>query len=163
MLGARLPASILLLSVSSLFVWPNSFFFLIWPYLVACGILGPQPRIEPGPLLWKHEVLTVGLPRESPISLFWSCLSPYSLALLFPAKCLLFLFFALLSLWWQHTSAWTLQFCAFLEDIHILQRCCMVFTLGEIQIFVWDLIPVCSTRLESLLRQGPMTLAHEWL
>ena len=27
---------------------------------LACGILIPRPRIEPGPLRWKHRVLTTG-------------------------------------------------------------------------------------------------------
>ena len=43
---------------------PFSFFFF-WPCPVACGILVPQPGIEPGPWQWNRQVLTTGPPGYS--------------------------------------------------------------------------------------------------
>ena len=39
--------------------------FSFWPCHIACEILVPQPRIEPGPQQWKHQVLTTGPPGNS--------------------------------------------------------------------------------------------------
>ena len=41
-----------------------SFFFFFWLSYAACGILDPQPGMEPNHLHWKHSVLTTGLPGE---------------------------------------------------------------------------------------------------
>ena len=39
--------------------------YLFWPWLVACGVLVLQPRIEPWPWQWKHQVLATGLPKTA--------------------------------------------------------------------------------------------------
>ena len=40
----------------------------------ACGILAPWgPGIEPTPLNWEYEVLTVGPTREVPVLIFFCC------------------------------------------------------------------------------------------
>ena len=44
----------------------SCFFFVFWPHFVAHGVLVPQPGIKPGPLPWKHGVLTTGPPGKSP-------------------------------------------------------------------------------------------------
>ena len=36
------------------------------PCFMACGILVPQPGMEPHPLQWKYEALTTGLPGRLP-------------------------------------------------------------------------------------------------
>ena len=42
------------------------FFFLsFWPHPTACGILVPQPAIEPRPPALEGRVLTTGLPGKS--------------------------------------------------------------------------------------------------
>ena len=38
---------------------------IFWPRRAACGILAPQPGIEPGPWQWKRGVLTTRLPGNS--------------------------------------------------------------------------------------------------
>ena len=38
----------------------------------ACGILVPQPRIEPGLLNWKHGVLTTGHQGSPTIKVIWT-------------------------------------------------------------------------------------------
>ena len=45
--------------------------YFFWPCHTACGILVPQPWIEPGPRQWKHRVLTTGPPGNSPIHLIF--------------------------------------------------------------------------------------------
>ena len=43
------------------------------PHLTACGILVPQPRMEPVCcLLWKHGFWTTGPPRKSSMNLWYS-------------------------------------------------------------------------------------------
>ena len=42
------------------------FIFNFWPHLVACGILVPQPGIEPTLPALEGEILTTGLPEKSP-------------------------------------------------------------------------------------------------
>ena len=46
---------------------PQFFLFLlfVWPRWAACGIVVPQPGIEPGPQQWKRQVLTTRLPGNS--------------------------------------------------------------------------------------------------
>ena len=39
-------------------LWNQNFFFFFWPHHIACGILVPQPGIDPGPQQWKHRTLT---------------------------------------------------------------------------------------------------------
>ena len=46
--------------VSSLF-----FFFFFFATSCTCGILVPQPGMEPAPLHWKHGFLTTGLLGKS--------------------------------------------------------------------------------------------------
>ena len=41
--------------------------------LEACGILAPQPGIEPTPPAVEGEVLTIGLPGKSPHLVAFSC------------------------------------------------------------------------------------------
>ena len=41
------------------------FSFFFWLHHTACGILVPQPGIEPVPLQWKHGILTTGPPGNS--------------------------------------------------------------------------------------------------
>ena len=49
----------------------NKKFGFFWSCPEACGILVPQPDIEPtSPLHWKCGVLTIGLPGKSLKSLF---------------------------------------------------------------------------------------------
>ena len=56
-------------------------FFFFWPPLAACGILLPQPGIEPMPLQWKHGVLTTGpLGKSFNISWIWILLFPLLLS-----------------------------------------------------------------------------------
>ena len=55
---------------TSLFPWGPLgfcafFFFFFWPHCTVCWILVPWPGIEPSPQLWKHGVLTTGLPANS--------------------------------------------------------------------------------------------------
>lgn len=45
--------------------WSLKFFFFFLLSCAAFGILVSQPRVEPGPQQWKHEVLTTGLPGDS--------------------------------------------------------------------------------------------------
>ena len=55
-------------------VWDlSSLFPFVFDFLVAFGILVPQPGMEPMSLQWKRRVLTIGLPgREfSPHFLFF--------------------------------------------------------------------------------------------
>ena len=63
--------------------WPTqasqkflSSFFFFWPQQAACGILVPQPGIEPRPMAVKAGVL-ISEPREFPayffIFYFFSC------------------------------------------------------------------------------------------
>ena len=40
-------------------------FFFFWLHYVACRILVPQPRMEPGHWQWEHRVLSTGLPWNS--------------------------------------------------------------------------------------------------
>ena len=40
--------------------------YAFWLFCAACGILVLWPGIEHGPRQWKHEVLTIGLPGNSP-------------------------------------------------------------------------------------------------
>ena len=47
-------------------------FLFFWPHHVACAILVPQPRIEPGPQQWKHRVLTIGPPGNSQDHFSWA-------------------------------------------------------------------------------------------
>ena len=42
-----------------------SFFFMFWPHQAACGILMPQPGIEPVPPASEGRILTTGLPGKS--------------------------------------------------------------------------------------------------
>ena len=49
----------------SICVQCGGFFFFFWLHHVACRILVPQPRMEPGPWQWKHRVLTTGPPWNS--------------------------------------------------------------------------------------------------
>ena len=55
--------------VSQLSILSLSLFFVLF-----CGILVPQPGIEPGPRQWKHQLLTTGLPGNSldPVSMLLS-------------------------------------------------------------------------------------------
>ena len=46
-------------------------FYLFLLCHVACGILVPQPGIEPGPQQWKHNVLTTGSPGDSQGRVYW--------------------------------------------------------------------------------------------
>ena len=41
-------------------------FFFFWPCHLTCGILVPQPGIEPRPRQWERRVLTTGPPGNSP-------------------------------------------------------------------------------------------------
>ena len=45
--------------------------FIFWLCHGACGILVPQPGIEPTPLQWKHRVPTTGWPGKSCDLYFW--------------------------------------------------------------------------------------------
>ena len=55
------------------------FIFGLWH--VACGILVPQPVIEPVPLHWKHGVLTTGPAGKSCKTQILSCLIPKNMPL----------------------------------------------------------------------------------
>lgn len=44
----------------------------VWPCLAACRISVPQPQIEPRPPQWKHQVLTIEPPGNSPYPLISS-------------------------------------------------------------------------------------------
>ena len=46
------------------FVFPGIFSFFFWPCHMACGILVPQPGIDPRSWQWKHLVLPTG-PSEN--------------------------------------------------------------------------------------------------
>ena len=39
--------------------------FIFWPCYIVCGILVPQPWIEPAPPALKHGILSTGLPGKS--------------------------------------------------------------------------------------------------
>ena len=41
------------------------FFCFLWQHWASCGILVPQPGIEPGPRQWKCPVITTGEPGNS--------------------------------------------------------------------------------------------------
>ena len=56
--------SLSLFSAFYVFDFSSEFFFFFF-CLIPCGILVPQPGIEPTPLLWKHEILTTGRPGKS--------------------------------------------------------------------------------------------------
>ena len=45
----------------------ENFFFFFCPYLTACGILVPQPGIEPGPTAVKAPNLNPWVIREDPV------------------------------------------------------------------------------------------------
>ena len=45
---------------------------IIWPYLMAYGILVPPPGIKPSPLHWKARVLTTGPPGKFHNSLWFN-------------------------------------------------------------------------------------------
>ena len=45
-------------------------FFFFWPYRTACGILVPQPGIEPVSPALEGGVSTTGPPGRSPLSYF---------------------------------------------------------------------------------------------
>ena len=49
------------------------FFFLFWPHLPVCGILFPQPGIEPRPLAVKTQSPNHWTAREFPLQLFLIC------------------------------------------------------------------------------------------
>ena len=49
----------------SLCLRPSSNKLIFRPHHRACGILVPQPGIEPRPQQWKHQVLTTRQPRNS--------------------------------------------------------------------------------------------------
>ena len=40
-------------------------YFIFWPLCTACGVLVPQPEVEPMPPALNREVLTTGRPEES--------------------------------------------------------------------------------------------------
>ena len=49
----------------------NDFFFFFWPRHVACGILVPQPGIEPGPSALKVQSPNHWTTREFPNDFFF--------------------------------------------------------------------------------------------
>ena len=54
--------------------WVFFFYLTFWPHCVPCRMLVPWPGIEPMPLQWKHEFITIGPPemsQEVVLTLFW--------------------------------------------------------------------------------------------
>ena len=59
----KLPPSLLLFPQEMLFLFV---FILFWPHCTACGILAPQPGIEPTPLALEMQSLNHWTTREAP-------------------------------------------------------------------------------------------------
>ena len=49
------------------FLFPDFFFFFFWPHHAACGILVPQPGIEPVPPAVEAQSLNHWTAREVPL------------------------------------------------------------------------------------------------
>ena len=55
---------------STLYVYLLFFFFFFWPYHMACGLLVPQPGIEPVPPAVEAWSLNHWMAREVPVYVF---------------------------------------------------------------------------------------------
>ena len=54
-------------------LYPHIFFLTFWSFPMACGILVPQPEIEPIPPALEVQSLNHWTTREVPGPHFWSC------------------------------------------------------------------------------------------